>query len=340
MPFRPTKKRTSTSESSTPTAAPYFLSTKEGTDPAVFDSYLKSIGKENEGPMGKYPSSPWQSQMINLTAEQAADAEAQSFMFLVLLVMEPPEVPQKMIFSQSSEQDIQARAPQDLVRRPNSDTHLRILSSRMNPAVGDLFADMDMTTPLSDLLPYLYDPVLGKGQTIYIVDEGFGIDHLELALGNSGRTVSWHYLPDSVTLGTTPIDDRTPEDIRTYSGHGTHIASIAAGHTHGVASNANLVLVKHKNAARNKFKKESIINRDVTQQAMEDTWSWMVEDVTARRNAGDNGKFIVNLSNGKLGCLTEMGAILSNKCQDSTPRARTMSPTQPCLANRRSWHVP
>jgi cerevisin len=73
---------------------------------------------------------------------------------------------------------------------------------------------------------YGYDQPVGGGVDIYIVDTGVYTAHEEF----EGRaTFGWY------AEGFKEEDD---------SGHGTHVAGIAAGKTYGVAKNANIIAVK------------------------------------------------------------------------------------------------
>lgn len=77
---------------------------------------------------------------------------------------------------------------------------------------------------------YVYDDKAGEGTTIYVLDTGIRSSHIDfedrVRFGING-----------VTKSTTPP---APDSIDT-EGHGTHVASIAAGKTHGVAKKAQLV---------------------------------------------------------------------------------------------------
>lgn len=42
------------------------------------------------------------------------------------------------------------------------------------------------------------------------------------------------------------------------------------------------------------------VNRMATDEAMESVWDWINDDVLLRREKGDKGKFIVNMSNGMI----------------------------------------
>jgi len=75
--------------------------------------------------------------------------------------------------------------------------------------------------------PYTYPDSAGEGTTVYIVDTGVNIKHVEF----EGRAV-W-----GMTANPSDRDDD-------FQGHGTHVAGTVAGKTFGVAKKANIVAVK------------------------------------------------------------------------------------------------
>jgi subtilisin family serine protease len=81
---------------------------------------------------------------------------------------------------------------------------------------------------LDDNYQYLYD---GSGVDIYVLDSGINTMHTDF----EGR----------IQAGASYTSD-TVEDC---NGHGTHVAGIAAGSTHGVAKGANIIPVKVLNCA-------------------------------------------------------------------------------------------
>ncbi len=55
------------------TAIPYIFGTKSGTDPSVFQSYIKTLPDGGQGGIIQYPNVPWQSYVTRLTLEQAQE---------------------------------------------------------------------------------------------------------------------------------------------------------------------------------------------------------------------------------------------------------------------------
>ena len=274
----------SSSSSGTATPTPYMFTTNTGTDPSVFQSYIKTLPDGGAGGQIVFPNVPWQSYVTNLTSDQAKDVASQSFVRFVTLITEndvgtfgaipPPEKLQKRV------------APNlNLQQRPNSEEHLKVVST----------ANQQTLYPPGAALPdYLFDPLLGQGQTIYVLDSGFNTAHSELAA--NGRTVTTHVVPNQYTLLLQP-NGQSPEDITDYSGHGTAVASIAGGVTLGVASKADLVLIKF----RNTFLAPSgnRVYPGMNEATIQYSWSYIINDVLQKRINGYTGKSIINMSYGK-----------------------------------------
>lgn len=76
---------------------------------------------------------------------------------------------------------------------------------------------------------------------VFVLDTGINREHREF-LDESGRTrIAW-----GADATVSPVDDRLDADLSDCypSGHGTHVAGIAAGRTYGVAKQVRLVPVK------------------------------------------------------------------------------------------------
>ncbi|KAF9876860.1 hypothetical protein CkaCkLH20_05706 [Colletotrichum karsti] len=148
---------------------------------------------------------------------------------------------------------------------------------------------------------YRYDPSLGSGTTIFIVDSGFNTGHQELARGP--RSVeAWFIGNKAVLEGNSyyKAENLAPEDTEDYSwagqvrlGHGSAVACVAGGRSLGVASNANLYLVKHKGAAKQRSGK--VMSVGITRNALQAALDHIHMKVLERRL---QGKAVVNLSFG------------------------------------------
>jgi len=114
--------------------------------------------------------------------------------------------------------------------------------------------------------------------------------------------VDEYVVPNAFTLSASPFvsdqDTLSPEDMTDYNGHGTAVASVAGGISQGVASQANMVIIKFRNAAAQATVGRNRI-RGVTSAALRDAWDYAINDVITRRNNGDTGKFVINMSFGK-----------------------------------------
>lgn len=102
----------------------------------------------------------------------------------------------------------------------------------------------------------------GAGVDIYIVDSGVNIAHSDFG----GRA----------TVGYDPFTTSSYD----ATGHGTHVAGIAAGAVSGVAKYANIKSVRVKN------------NGQITGAHLEGGLLWIQQDIIAKRN----GRSVVNIS--------------------------------------------
>ncbi|KAJ5012217.1 hypothetical protein K4K57_004518 [Colletotrichum sp. SAR 10_99] len=148
---------------------------------------------------------------------------------------------------------------------------------------------------------YRYDPTLGQETTIFIVDSGYNTGHQELAKGPR-NVEAWYVGNDIVLKGNRyyKADQLVPDDTEDYHhdgpvrrGHGSGVACAAGGRSLGVASNANMYLVKYKGAARQVSGRVSSIG--ATRASLKAALDHIIVKILERRL---QGKSVVNFSFG------------------------------------------
>ena len=95
-----------------------------------------------------------------------------------------------------------------------------------------------------------------------------------------------------------------PEDMTDHhpEGHGTGTVSVAGGVNLGAASRADIVVIKHKNAASNPLNPGSGLRlRGVLSPALEDAWNFALNDIITQRGreGNENRRYVINMSVGK-----------------------------------------
>lgn len=150
----------------------------------------------------------------------------------------------------------------DLRMRLRSRSQLRLISQAPGQSVNN---------------EYVFQKTNGQGANIFIIDSGFNVDHLVssyrtkrdslayLLIGfkaRPGGSPKTHLTPNNVTLAAEPRAQWGPESIYDNRGqlvnqgsyplgHGTQVASVAAGMVHGTSSGSSLYLVKLGGDIRN-----------------------------------------------------------------------------------------
>lgn len=273
----------------------YMISTKSKTSFDTFNSFIQTLPDRGNGLPMVYELLEEQSYVTYLTYEQAKVVAKRPFVDRIILVDRKERMVLNMFpgtnTSQQSNHDVPVGNGQ-FWKRLTSDQHLRILSNPRAPVQSRTDG------PWAD---YTFDPVLGKGQTVYIVDNGFNMDHEEFG---GEREASAHVLDYSLTLFDVPDRSYWPaaNDHHDSDGHGTGVASVAVGTTVGVASKAHIIFVKFTQTCYNpetdSWVPESL--RPCNVLAMREAWAWIVEDVLRKRRQGNEGKSVVCMSIGTL----------------------------------------
>lgn len=108
-------------------------------------------------------------------------------------------------------------------------------------------------------------------------------------------------MPNSLSLPGVDAIKQAPADMTDYFedglGHGQCVASIAAGRRFGVASNANLVAIKYKNAQLNNA--GNFVLANARPAAFMWAWHQAIQDAKSNRPAGSVMKAVINFSAGK-----------------------------------------
>ncbi|RYO14266.1 hypothetical protein AA0111_g12041 [Alternaria arborescens] len=147
--------------------------------------------------------------------------------------------------------------------------------------------------------PYLADDSLGKGVTIYVLDDGFDTDNVDLQAGT--RSVNTIVTPNELTsFPVIPYDpaypDRTmPERIQ-GGDHGTMMATIAAGVERGISPKADLCLVKTKNTMKSKFDPNVSYTLPITTLALAWFIDAVMKDIVDRTSQDPGARSVINMS--------------------------------------------
>ncbi|CAN9285738.1 unnamed protein product [Alternaria alternata] len=147
--------------------------------------------------------------------------------------------------------------------------------------------------------PYLADASLGKGVTIYVLDDGFDTDNVDLQAGT--RSVNTIVTPNELTsFPVIPYDpaypDRTmPERIQ-GGDHGTMMATIAAEVERGISPKADLCLVKTKNTMKSKFDPNVSYTLPITTLALAWFIDAVIKDIEDRTSQDPGARSVINMS--------------------------------------------
>ena len=211
----------------------YMLTFNQETSSIVFNAYIATL--PDHGVKGyKVVGATWQRYVTNLTQAQA-QARAQDAVIHHVIRNDPLET-----YTHAGPAESQTNN-RNVWRRDPSTTGLDLLSMEEGNA------------PSWDYHTYLFHPSLGSGTTIYVLDNGMNVNHEEFQGRDAytgGFCVQNSYTgADKDDTGEDKLKDWSNWDpeYSVYTGHGTQVASVAAGKNIGVVSKADLKMLKMAN---------------------------------------------------------------------------------------------
>jgi hypothetical protein len=171
-----TSSTTSSSTAASPTTSYYFIRSKTGTTNSQFQNWVKTLPDQGNGVLDTIPNGPNQSYLTWLNETEAREIAALPFILQCAPVPTPVIAIPGFHHSSSeasSENDFLSKVPQRRadIPHPQSNTlyyrspsapHLKLISRQRGAGSQQL---------------YTFDPQLGAGISIYIVDTGFNIAH-------------------------------------------------------------------------------------------------------------------------------------------------------------------
>ncbi|KAI9704528.1 MAG: hypothetical protein M1820_005602 [Bogoriella megaspora] len=344
---------TTTSEADEPTGL-YLFSSRQNTPKFVFDEYVKRLDG-GVGELISYAAVPWQSYQTELNLTQVADVKNQVWLQFIELVSFPfgtsdsenyrylssgtlhatssdldmPAHPTTATMSSGKKQEHRGHRRRSLYSRA-VDLVKRATQTRDNSVHQLKLISQDPVNTQMGSQDYQYDDSLGRDMWIYIIDGGFYLNGPDLKTQTDGRRIETYIVPNSLTLPTlgkfgATYDLDSDQIMFDSTDYGTKVASAAAGVNNGVASNANLFLIKAKNSAT-QLRADGSFSRPVgryTAGALTDAADRIISHVDKEKN---RGKAVVNLSlgiqipTGTSWMMTGMGVIWNrfvNWCDDN-----------------------
>ncbi|KAH7073921.1 peptidase S8/S53 domain-containing protein [Paraphoma chrysanthemicola] len=334
---------TDSSSSATPSPTngllPYIFITKKGTPLEKFKSFIQEIDKGSGETEIKELRQVYRT---NLTTAQAEGLQQKYPILLgVYADVIDPNAPQSEEFhaipkatkehlllfelahhldrsethnEKSSEYSLESRAP--LPGGEEAPYWKKMISSP--------FQDPPLAPPEKDP-PYAADDSGGEGVTIYVIDDGFDLS--QPALAADGRVVNTFFVNNrdafpSTFLFTQHAMGRSEATLVTPrlgggTGHGTKMATIAAGKGYGVAPKADLYLLK-RNGEWNKGTESNKPDENYATQppALAAVFDTIESHVRSRLRANSRAKSVINMSWGIPVQTTDVGRAMNDVLEE------------------------
>ncbi|KAL8866340.1 MAG: hypothetical protein Q9174_006363 [Haloplaca sp. 1 TL-2023] len=273
-----------------PTAAPsaspssepreWIFNTVVGTSKEEFDKFIKSLPDKGSGRQIIYPSMNYQWYVTRMTKKEA-------------MVVHRATIVDQLVPNQRLQSSL-------AFARGNASTTDKYLAPRAGPGALKLAQESQIDAarmqiswwrdrPVPGLYSndpswaYLHDESAGEGTFIYVFDTKINFDHHEFRLQKErGTPVS--YIPKQLLRP----DASDPTQYSDKGGHGTAVASRAAGKNLGVANKATIINVVIHGA-------EALPDWDLKDDMLCEAWEWASDDV---KNHDRQGRAVFSMSMG------------------------------------------
>ncbi|KAK4694278.1 hypothetical protein P7C71_g3279, partial [Lecanoromycetidae sp. Uapishka_2] len=259
---------TQSTSTSSATSNEFLILTNQGTSMSAFKLLTQSLDG-GQGTEIAYPHVSFQGYVTNLTEEDAARTQKNPIVNAVV-VNEPLDDDTNMGVVRTHQNVPRAQ----ISSLPNSADDLKLISQSQADNIGVNGHSPQYPPPMAD---YTFDTSLGQGSSIYVIDNGFFKDTLDILIDR------YHVVDRNLmrlNRPTDPAQQILAEPATTP--HGTCVASVAAGNLYGVARKATLIPVKYKDSAR------------AMPAAILDAWTWAINDAQA-----NNQRAVINYSQGQ-----------------------------------------
>lgn len=163
-----TQTGTATSSTSTATPTAWLLNTVRGTSMEDFEDFIKKLPDQGSGRRIIFPALKYQNYVAKMTLEEAKAVSKYPIVDQIGAndPMEDPDI------GAVSEQPKSQRNRREIVYKPMSPDHLRMISLPKNQRV----ANVNEKDP-DPAVQYQFDESAGAGSYVYVLDSGFDFGH-------------------------------------------------------------------------------------------------------------------------------------------------------------------
>ncbi|OCK73406.1 hypothetical protein K432DRAFT_236491 [Lepidopterella palustris CBS 459.81] len=247
-----TTSSSSSSQSASATPQFYVILTKQGTP---YDDFL-NFTNNLDGGVGigsKLDTLDWQYYATTMTADKAKElTDTSLYPFIELVVLDKPVRRHNQLNGVITTGESRRTRPKRQTTDRQWPQNTNLFERTVDPATEDTPVASQynlknlqvLSRSLTNEAPnYIFDPLLGKGTTIYILDSGYNENHKEFLSTPTGRRqnpVRSYVVPNSLTLQTFKTIPKAPEDMTDYGGEWNQLLKFYKGHGTCVGSHERL----------------------------------------------------------------------------------------------------